>query len=105
MPLFFQFFADLSVVVDLAVEGDRGVAIVSDDGLVAAAQVDDFQAHRAQGGGVAFKDSLLVGTAVVQQLGQPSGNARIGGRAKSRKPRYATHLPYPRMGPIYHTMC
>ena len=44
-----QFAPNFPVVVDLAVERDGGVAIVADDRLVAAVQIDDLQPDRAQG--------------------------------------------------------
>src|SRR5689334_1200240 len=42
----FQFLANFPVVVDFAVEGNRRVPIVADDGLVSAFQVDDLEADR-----------------------------------------------------------
>ncbi len=61
----FQVAADLQVIVDLAVEGDDGVGVVTSEGLVAAAQVDNFQAHRAKGGFAAFENPLLIGTTMI----------------------------------------
>ena len=52
------------MVVDLAVEDDDRVAIVADDRLIAAVEVDDLEAHGAQRRLAAFEDALLVGTAM-----------------------------------------
>jgi hypothetical protein len=40
-----QFAAKLHVVVDFAIEDDRGVAIGAGNGLVAAFEIDDLQAR------------------------------------------------------------
>ena len=44
----FQLGAQFQVVVDFAVEDDHGIAIVRKDGLVAAFEVNNFQARGAQ---------------------------------------------------------
>ena len=74
MPQRLQFVADFAVVVDFAVERDGGVAVVADDRLVAAGQIDDLQAHRAQGRDAAFEDAVLVGPAMVERFRDPVGN-------------------------------
>ena len=43
-----QFTADFPVIVDLAVKRDGRIAVIADNRLIAAAQVDDFQPDRAQ---------------------------------------------------------
>jgi hypothetical protein len=48
------------VIVDFPIERDCSSAIVADDGLIAAAQVDDLQPHGAQRRHAAFKHTLLV---------------------------------------------
>src|SRR5688500_7107149 len=92
-----KLFADLAVVVDFAVEGDCRVAVVSDNRLVAAGKIDDFQANGAESGEIAFEDALLVGAAVVQDFRQAPGKPRARGLPNPRKPRDSTHLAYPRM--------
>jgi hypothetical protein len=57
----FEFPPQFCVVIDLAVKRDDSVAVVTDDRLVAAAQIDDFQANRAQGYVIGVEDALLVG--------------------------------------------
>src|SRR6266404_376869 len=40
-----QLCTQLSVVIDLAVEYEHGVAVIADHGLIAPVQIDDFEAH------------------------------------------------------------
>jgi len=60
----FQFGAQFQVVVDFAVEDDYGVAIRREDGLVAAFEVDNFQARGAEGADFGAEDALLVRAAM-----------------------------------------
>ena len=53
------------MVVDLAVERDGGVAIVADDRLIAAGQIDDLQSDGAQSCFAALENPLLVRSAMV----------------------------------------
>ena len=64
IPALFQFAAQFQVIVDLAVEDDDGVAILGNDGLISARNVDNLQARRAQRDGFGLKDALLVRTAM-----------------------------------------
>ena len=64
-PLF-QFLPQFQVIVDFPVEDDNRVAILGDDGLIAARNVDNLQACRAQRHGLGFKDALLVRTAMLE---------------------------------------
>ena len=62
------------MVVDLAVEGDRRIAVVADDRLIAARQVDDLQPHGAQRRLAAFENPLLVRPAMGQRFRDPLGD-------------------------------
>ena len=61
-----QFTADVSMVVDFAVERDDDVAILGNNGLIAPAEVDDLEPGRAQRGRLRLENALLVGSAVNQ---------------------------------------
>ena len=63
-----QLRSQFRVVVDFAVEGDDRVAILRNDGLIAAVEVDDLQPRGAQRNGLRFKDALLVGPAMNDRL-------------------------------------
>ena len=86
--------ADFQVIVDFAVEGDGGVAVVADEGLIAARQVDDLQADGAQRGLAAFEDALLVGPAMVQRFGDPVGDAPAHHSVQTCKSRNPAHLQF-----------
>ena len=63
-----QFRAQFQVIVDLAVEDDRRVAVVRRDGLVAGCKVDDLQPRRAQRANARPEDALLVRPAMNQRV-------------------------------------
>jgi hypothetical protein len=65
VPQFLELRANLGMVVDLAVEGDGGVAIVADERLIAAGQIDDLQSDGAQSSFAALENPLLVWAAMV----------------------------------------
>jgi hypothetical protein len=48
------------MIVDLTVEDEYGVSIFADHGLIAAAKIDDFEAHRAKRNGVRLPRALLI---------------------------------------------
>ena len=60
----FQFGAQFQVIVDFTVEDDNGVAVGRKDRLVAAFQVNNFQARGAQGADFGLEDTLLVRAAM-----------------------------------------
>ena len=74
----FQLLAQLQMVVDFAVEDDDGVAVVGLDGLVAACQIDDLQAGRAQRAEIGTEDALLVGSAMGEGGGGGLNAVRTG---------------------------
>ncbi len=92
VPQGLQFTAQFQVVVNLAIEGDGGIAIVADDGLIAAAQVDDFQPHGAQGRQASFQDALLVRPAMQQRQDETLRKAPGRASVETCKACNATHL-------------
>src|SRR5208282_1497418 len=60
----FEFGAQFQVIVDFAVEDDYGVAIRRKDGLVAAFEVNNFQAGGAEGADFGLENALLVRAAM-----------------------------------------
>ena len=63
-PSDFQLFAQLGVIVDFAVEDDDRFAIFSAKGLIAAREIDDLQAHRAERDHARFVRARLVRSAM-----------------------------------------
>src|ERR1035438_4446219 len=72
----FQLRPNVQMIVDLAVERNRGVAIIAHHGLIAAFEIDDFEANRAKSRHAALVDTLLVGTPMVQRFINPAGQIR-----------------------------
>src|SRR5579863_2425714 len=60
----FQFGAQFQMIVDFAVEDDYSVAIRGEDGLVAAFEVNNFQAGGAERAHFRAEDALLVRSAM-----------------------------------------
>ena len=58
MPQPFQLRANFQVIVDLPVERDRRIAVFCGDRLVAARQIDNRQADRAQRRYAALENAL-----------------------------------------------
>ena len=52
--------AQLQMIVDFPVEDNRSVAIITNDGLVSALQINDFQARRAHGENARAEHSALI---------------------------------------------
>src|SRR6202040_2657637 len=84
----FEFRAQFAVVVDLAVEDQDGVAVVADHGLIAALQIDDLEAHRAQGNDWRFVDALLVRPAMNQGVRSRANSFGVEDTVAVRKPGY-----------------
>ena len=80
------------MIVNLAVEDQDGVAIVADHGLIAALQIDDLEAHRAQGNDFRFVGTLLVRTAMNQRVGSRANTCGVEYAAAVRKPGYAAQV-------------
>ena len=64
MAALFQIPAQFQVIVDFAVKGDDGVAVLGQDGLIAALDVDNLEPRRAQRDGLGLKDALLIRAAM-----------------------------------------
>ena len=88
------------MIVDLAIEDNDSVTIITDEWLIAATQVDDLQTHRAQRGGPAFINSLLIRTAMEHRLRDPLSNTPSGRLPKAREPRDSTHV---KTSPVTHS--
>ena len=58
----FEFFAQLQIVINFAVEDDDGIA--GQIWLVSRIEIDDFQPCRAKRYQIRFENALLVGTAM-----------------------------------------
>src|SRR5580692_12486315 len=78
MAEFFQFGAQFQVIVDFAVEDDYSVAIRREDRLIAAFEVNNFQAGGAKRADFGLEDALLVRAAMDEgRRGAPDA-VRIG---------------------------
>ncbi len=77
MPARFQFAAQFEVIVDFAVERDHVRGVFADDRLIAAVQVDNFQAGGAQRDHRGLKDALLVRSTVDQAIHRAVDAVRI----------------------------
>jgi hypothetical protein len=80
------------MVVNFAVKDDRRIPVVTQDRLVAAFQVDDLQAHCAQGRLAALEHAVLVGSAMRYGVGDPPGDTLAGDFTSLCKPSNSTHL-------------
>jgi hypothetical protein len=80
------------MIVDLPVEDDRCIAIVTQDRLIAATQVDDLQPHRAQRRLAALENPLLVGPAMRNRLRDSLGDSPASFVIAACKPCDSTHL-------------
>ena len=87
----FEFCAEFCEVVDFTVEDNDGVAVLSDDRLIAGAEVDDLEADSAQGYSCVLKDPLLIGTAVGDCLCDELDASGLGCGAQVRKASDTAH--------------
>jgi hypothetical protein len=67
----FELLANLDVVVDFAIKDDDVVVIVGVDGLIAAGEVNNFEAGRAEAAAEGLVDALLIGAAMEQRVSCP----------------------------------
>ena len=97
------------MVVDLAVENDGRIAVVAEDWLVAAGQVDDLQPHGAQRDFAALEDRLLVRSPVVQSFGDSAADTPVRRSGYTCKSRYPAHPRHTRENylrfPLYGGFC
>ena len=99
MPRFFQFPPNFPVVIDFTVEDDSRAAIVAQEWLVSAPEVDNLQAHGTERRHAAFEYSLLIGTAMRDGFGDAMGHGPAHRPVETCKPGDSTHLrqfPVPR---------
>jgi signal transduction histidine kinase len=79
------------MVVNLAVEGDHGIAIFGAHGLIAAAEIDDFETNGAERCVGRLMYALLIGTAMIEALHRAAQYGRGRFAAEMSKACYATH--------------
>ncbi len=87
-----QFTAQFQMIVNLAVEDDDSVAILGNNGLIAALNVDNLQPRSAQRDGVRLKDALLIRTAMDNARHRILDSARRGRAMPMRKAGYAAQF-------------
>jgi hypothetical protein len=80
VPTLFQFPAKLAKVVDLSVEYDPHAAILIEDGLVPASQINDAKPAHAKAGAISYVYTFLVGSAVNDRLAHPVDDGVIDSR-------------------------
>lgn len=90
----FQFLAKFTVIVDLAVENDDGVAIFGRDRLIACGEIDDLESSRSQRDGVRLKNSLLVRPPMQKSGRGPADAIRLRHPIGLRKTRYPAQSWY-----------
>ena len=95
VPQLFEFAAELEMIVDFPVEDYRGVAVIGDDGLVAALQVDDFQAGRTHGKNAGTEHSALIGAAMSQRSSGAFDPLRFGRPVFMCEPGYPAQIRAP----------
>ena len=70
--------AKLGVVVDLAVEHQGAIAVIGEERLVAAFEVNDAQANASQRDVFGFENALLIGPAMMQRRNSLADLASAG---------------------------
>ena len=95
MSQLLEFPAQFQVVVNFAVEDNRSVAIIADDGLVSALQVDNFQARGAHGENARAEHSTLIGPAMSQRCRGLLDALRFGRPIFMCKPGYPAQIRTP----------
>src|SRR4051812_329922 len=80
----------LDMVVDLAVIDRDDVTVVAREGLIAAAKVDDLEPHRPQRHVVGVVCTLLVGSTVREQAGDPACTSAVWSAVPMSESRNAT---------------
>ena len=56
-----EFLPQFTVIVDLTVENENGLAVVAEEGLRAGFEIDNLEPHRAERHVGGFIGSLLIG--------------------------------------------
>ncbi len=88
----FQFAAQFQVVIDFAIEYDRGVAVRRGHRLIAQRQIDDLQPGRGQRHVRCFEYGLTVGSAVDERGGRAANAAGVRPERSMGKSRNAAHF-------------
>ena len=68
MPALLKFFAKFKVVIDFSIEDDENALIFVKNGLMATSQVNNREATHTQGNSIAYPGSLVVWSAVANDL-------------------------------------
>src|SRR5262245_53797635 len=63
-----QLFAQFLAIVDLAIEHKHDVAVITDHGLAAAREIDDFESNGSKTHVFRLVDRLFIGAAMDQRL-------------------------------------
>jgi len=92
MPRLCQFLAQVSVVIELAIENYDRVAVIGGHRLVATFEIDDAQPDGSQRHFRGFPDALLVWPAMNQRSRDFPDPLRIRDLLKMSKPSYPAHF-------------
>ncbi len=85
-----QFRSYFQMIIDFAIEDDSPLAIVLENGLIAAFKIDDFQAGGAEGKKIGAENPLLVGTSMDERLHHIANAIMRGPRGLMRETGNAT---------------
>src|SRR5271169_3213489 len=95
VPQLLELPAQFQVIVNFSVKDNRGVAVIGNDGLVSALQVDNFQARRAHRKNARSEHSALIGSAMGQCSGSVFYALRFGPPIFMCKPGYSAQIRAP----------
>src|ERR1035438_2292933 len=80
------------MIVNFPVEGNRRIAILADNRLIAPRQIDNLQPHRAKCGFAALKYALLIRSAMRNRSQNALRNSLAPVTPEMCKPRNSTHI-------------
>jgi hypothetical protein len=89
-----QFLPQGRMVINLAVEGNNRGAVITYDGLVASAQVDDLEADGAKGHVFRLENSLLIGAPMEKRRRHAAGYTLTHRPVFMREPGYTAHSEF-----------
>src|SRR5580700_11046666 len=95
VPQLLELPAQFQVIVNFPVEDNCGVAVIGNDGLVSALQVDNFQARRTHRKDARSEHSALIGSAMGQRSGSVFYALRFGRPIFMCKPGYPAQIRAP----------
>jgi hypothetical protein len=87
----FKLLPQVAVIVDFAIEHDDGLAVVTGEWLVAAAQVYDLQPNCAERDMRRFENTLLVGSAMRERCCDADNRVAVDPPPLVSKSRNSTH--------------